>query len=80
MLGILMVEHWYEADIVWIIKVRNAYHSHFLPGIFSKCLRPFHLPGISLSIKVSVTFRSAEFKSLRIVTNECNSMSWIHRT
>jgi hypothetical protein len=33
-----------------------AHHSHFLPSVLSESLRPLHFSGISLSVKVSVTF------------------------
>ena len=57
-----------------------AHHSHFLSSVLSESLRPLHFSGISLSVKVSVTFRSAKFESLCIVANKCYTMPWVNWT
>lgn len=61
-------------------KFRETHHRHLLASIFTEGFSPLHFPWISLSIEISVTFRSAKFKRLGIITDKCNTVSWINRT
>ena len=58
----------------------SSYHCHFLPSILPECLCPFHLPGITLPLEISVTFRSAKLKSFAIIAHKSNSMAGIDWT
>ena len=71
-----------DAEMIYVARLHGpyTYHCHFFPSILTESFRPLHLSRISLSIEISVAFRSAKLKCFRIIENKCDTVSGIHRT
>ena len=63
-----------------LLELERRVDSQFFASILPESLCPLDLSWITFSYEVSMAFRSAECEDFRVVSDECHTVTGIHRT